>query len=114
MGEETMRYQGTRLLLTVGSLYLIAIACFRPTSCLADETLIPYYITVQPIDVCSRRGLATFCAPINNMGQTVLDGPNTPIGFVDSAGINVTDAIWNQIGVRVTFQPTAQYISPIN
>ena len=62
------------------------------------------YITVQPITVCSTG--PTTCAPFNPFGQT---GPTAPVGYVDPAtGLNITRAIYNQIGIDVTFLPAVQ------
>jgi hypothetical protein len=86
-------------------------------SILAAETAravtVPYYINIQPIDVCGRTGLSTVCAPFNSLSPVGHpNDPNAPIGFVDAAtGINITDAIWSQAGIRVNFQPVQQYIT---
>ncbi len=62
------------------------------------------YITVQPVTVCSAG--PTTCAPFNPFGQT---GPTAPVGYVDPAtGLNITRAIYNQIGIDVTFLPVVQ------
>jgi hypothetical protein len=71
------------------------------------------YIAINPIDVCAGDG--TGCAPINNNRQTVADGPNTPIGFVDvNSGINISQTMWNQVGVALAFSPVMRYNSDPN
>lgn len=66
------------------------------------------YITVQPIDVCSGGpGTTTGCAPINSSGQNYATAPVGAVGSIVS-GINVTRAIWNQIGVDMTFLKPVQ------
>jgi hypothetical protein len=73
------------------------------------------YIVIQPIDVCGTAGptSATGCAPFND--QTQSPDPSkatttTPIGFVDATtNVNVTRAIWLQLGIDVTFLPIAEY-----
>jgi hypothetical protein len=60
------------------------------------------YITVQPIDVCG-----AVCAPVNNKGLTSVGA----VGFIDPSGVNVTRAVWNQIGVDVTYMPTVRYVN---
>jgi hypothetical protein len=72
------------------------------------------YITVQPIDVCSgAAGTTTGCAPINSSGQNYKTAPVGAIGAVAS-GTNVTRAIWNQIGLDITFLPAVQYANAGN
>jgi hypothetical protein len=72
------------------------------------------YITVQPIDVCSgAAGTTTGCAPINSFGQNYAAAPVGQIGSIVS-GINVTRAIWNQIGLDITFLPAVQYPNAAN
>jgi hypothetical protein len=92
---------------------LAALLCVAARGALAVP--ITDYITVQPIDVCS----ATVCAAINNLpiagtrtiGQTALSNPGTvQIGAIDtSTGINITNAILNQIGVAVAFNPVVKF-----
>lgn len=78
--------------------------------CLASQAAVAEpisdYITVQPIDVC---GVA--CAPINNLGAGHNIWSNAAPGAVGfmSGGVNVTRAIWNQIGIDVTFMPAIGY-----
>jgi hypothetical protein len=104
---------GCRAARTLRYLLLLAIACLGPELARAESTSLPYFIVVQPIDVCSSTG--TGCAPINSKGQTVLNGTTTPVGFFDpTSGANITQAIWNQIGVNVVFQPVVQYNSAAN
>src|SRR5207302_3128740 len=69
-----------------------------------------YYVAIQPIDVCATGG--TGCAPFNTVSST--GSPTTvsstnPIGFVDSTGQDVTRAMWNQIGVDISWAPMKQY-----
>jgi hypothetical protein len=69
------------------------------------------YVVINPITVCDTAGPSgpTGCAPFNN--QSVSPNPaqataSTPIGFVDPAtNVNVTRAIWLQMGIDVTFLP---------
>lgn len=78
------------------------------------------YITVQPVDVCATATQG--CAPVNQLpiagttrvGQTVLTNPGTTqIGFIDAtSAINITDAIWNQVGINVGFLPVEQFVDP--
>jgi len=90
---------------TVWLLLLSAIPCLASAPGLAVP--VTDFITVQPVDVCSSTG--TSCAPINNMNQTAVTNPGTTqIGFIGSGGINITNAMWNQIGVNVTFLPLVQ------
>jgi hypothetical protein len=71
------------------------------------------YVAVNPIDVCALNGDG--CAPINNMGQTFLNGQTTPVGIVDSSSqINITRATFNAIGIEVAFGPVVQYKSALN
>jgi hypothetical protein len=89
-------------------LLVSASGCFSSGTALAQLT---NYIAINPIDVCSPSG----CAPINNSLQTVADGPNTPVGFVDtSSGTNLAQAMWNQIGVALAFSPVVRYDSAPN
>jgi hypothetical protein len=88
--------------------------------CVADAQTVssPYYIVVQPIDVCNSAG--TSCAPVNSKGQSFITptfgGPNMQVGFFDpTTGANITQTIFlNQFGVNVVFQPLVQYNSPPN
>ena len=99
MGNITTRpHRGARHFLVA------AAGCFISGSALAVP--VTDYITVQPIDVCG-----AVCVPINNKGQTFATAPTGAVGFIDSKGMNVTRAIWNQIGVDVTFLPAAQYVN---
>jgi hypothetical protein len=78
--------------------------------CLASQVAvagpISDYITVQPVDVCG-----VTCAPINNLGAGHNIWSNAATGAVGfmSGGVNVTRAIWNQIGIDVTFMPAVGY-----
>jgi len=84
----------------------------------AQSVTTPYYIVVQPIDVCNSAG--TSCAPVNSQGQSFITpgvgGPNMPVGFfVPTTGANITQTILlNTIGVNVIFQPLVQYNSAAN
>jgi hypothetical protein len=77
------------------------------------------YITVQPIDVCSSSS-ASSCVPINSLpsGQNIWSNAAVGnVGFIEvtpTGDINVTRAIWNQIGIDVTFLPAVQDVSPSN
>ena len=76
-----------------GRLFLWLMAmCLVEGAASAQTVPAPYYIVVQPIDVCNSAG--TSCAPINSKNQTVLNGTNTPVGFFDpTSGANITQAI---------------------
>jgi hypothetical protein len=101
-------------------LLLAATALCFVASGAAFAVPIEDYVTMQPIDVCATATQG--CAPINQLpisgttqvGQTVLTNPGTTqIGFIDSTtGINITDAIWSQIGIAVGFLPAVQYVDP--
>jgi hypothetical protein len=94
------RGQPLRLLL------LLAIAGLA--SGRAEAVPITNYITVQPIDVCSgAAGTTTGCAPINSLGQNYKTAAVGAIGAIAS-GTNVARAIWNQIGLDITFLPAVQ------
>jgi hypothetical protein len=94
-----------------------AAACF-PTGT-ARAVAVTDYITVQPIDVCPRgAGTTVGCAPINDLTdggnnyKTAAVGDVGSIDVTDGGGhINVTRAIWSQIGIDVTFLPAVQYPS---
>jgi Metallo-peptidase family M12B Reprolysin-like len=91
---------------TLAFLLLLASACLASGG--ADAVPITDYITVQPIDICSGApGTTTGCAPINSLGQNYKTAAVGAIGAIAS-GINVTRAIWNQIGLDVTFLPAVQ------
>jgi hypothetical protein len=94
-------------------LWVLALVCPASSAALAQLT---QYIAVNPIDVCAGNGMG--CAPINNigpLGQTVLDGPNTPIGVIDVASdTNITRAALNAIGVEVSFGQVVAYSSAPN
>jgi hypothetical protein len=87
-----------------------AAVCF-PTGT-ARAVAVTDYIAVQPIDVCFGPTAST-CAPINNIivnniPQNYATAAVGDIGSVDvtpNGNINVTRAVWNQIGVDVTFLP---------
>ncbi len=64
---------------------------------------VPYYVNVQPIDVCPTGGAGTTgCAPVAEPGTT-------GVGFFNSAGADITRAILNQAGIDVHYLPT-EYI----
>jgi hypothetical protein len=67
------------------------------------------YIAVQPIDICGTT--PSTCAPINNLGQNYLTAAVGNVGSLDTlnGNINVTRAIFDQIGVDVTFLPAAAF-----
>jgi hypothetical protein len=92
---------------------LLASGCLTSSAALAQLT---QYIAVNPIDVCALNGRG--CAPVNNIGpsgQTVLNGPNTPIGVIDVASdTNIARAILNAIGVEVAFGQVVMYRSDLN
>lgn len=96
--------------LVVSSLWIWqGSALAQLTSCAAGTTC--YYVAVQPIDVCSDSG--TGCAPFNTVSRT--GNPTTvsstnPVGFVDATtGKDLTQAITNQLGVQIAWQPMKQY-----
>lgn len=93
-----------RLLLLVA-----ALASLAPVA--ARAVPITEYISIQPIDVCAgAAGTTTGCAPINNSNQNYATAPQGAVGFIDQATkINITDAIWAQAGISVTFEPAVQY-----
>jgi len=71
-----------------GWLYLLsASTCLTSGTALAQVT---NYIVINPIDVCDSTGAS--CAPINNKGQTVLNGTKTAAGFVFPTPIGFIDA----------------------
>jgi hypothetical protein len=99
-----------------GWLYLLsASTCLTSGTALAQVT---NYIVINPIDVCDSTGAS--CAPINNKGQTVLNGTKTaagfvfptPIGFIDASGADVTQAMWNKIGITLAYAGTPAGSSP--
>lgn len=83
-----------------------AALCLASRAAVAEP--ISDYITVQPIDVCG-----VTCAPINNLGAGHNIWSNAAAGAVGfmSGGVNVTRAIWNQIGIDVTFMPAVGYVN---
>ena len=86
---------------------VLGSACLAAGGALAAP--ITDYITVQPIDICSgAAGTTTGCAPINSLGQNYKTAAVGAIGPIAS-GVNVTRAIWNQIGLDITFLPAVQY-----
>ena len=95
--------------------FLSASTCLTSAGALAQVT---NYIVINPIDVCDSTGVS--CAPINSQGQTVLNGTKTaagfvfptPIGFIDASGADVTQAMWNQIGITLAYAGTAAGSSP--
>jgi hypothetical protein len=83
----------------------------------AQSVTAPYYIVVQPIDVCNSAG--TSCAPVNNMGQTIISpggGPNMKVGWFDpTSGANISPAILlHGMNANVVFMPLRQYNSAPN
>jgi hypothetical protein len=105
---------------------LSAAACLISGAAFAASVAVNQVITVQPIDVCAKRGPFTVCAPFNatsNTGNPATQNSTTnPIGFVYSyvdpttnqtVYIDVTRALLNQMGVDVQWQPMVQYVSPI-
>jgi hypothetical protein len=103
-GKSMSRLAGSCL-----PLLLLAFAALAPVA--ARAVPITDYITVQPIDVCTgAAGTTSGCAPINNSGQNYATAAQGDVGFIDAAtGINITDAIWAQAGISVTFEPAVQY-----
>jgi hypothetical protein len=97
----------------IGLLSVLASVCPAFSVAVAQLT---QYIAVNPIDVCASNGMN--CAPINNIGpsgQTVLNGPNTPIGVIDVASdTNITRTVLNTIGVEVAFGQVVTYSSAPN
>ncbi len=87
-----------------------AAAILVPISAAALATPVQYFISVQPIDVCADDG--TNCAVMNNLdpmhNNVGIAGSNVQVGFA-SNGINITNQIYNLIGINVVFQPTEQY-----
>lgn len=84
----------------------VAALCLASRAAVAGP--VTDYMTVQPIDVCG-----VTCAPINNLGagKNIWSNAATGnVGFI-SSGVNVTRAIWNQIGIDVTFMPAAGYVN---
>jgi hypothetical protein len=73
---------------------------------------VQYFLTVQPIDVCANDGTPSSCATMNNLSGSLNNvgtaGPNVQVGFI-SDGINITNQIYNLLGINVVFQPTEQY-----
>lgn len=88
------------------ALLLATAACLTAKAAVA--TPVSDYITVQPIDVCG-----VTCAPINNLGAGKNIWSNAPAGAVGfmSSGVNVARAIWNQIGIDLTFMPAVGYVN---
>jgi len=101
--------------LALGVLWSAAVVLFSSTGGAVPVTS---YVTVQPIDVCATTvaGNPSGCAPVNQSGDTFVNAPGTiKIGFVDpKSNINITDALFNQIGVDVTFLPLVPLVSPGN
>jgi hypothetical protein len=97
-----------------GSVFLFSAAACLASGGAGAQVPVTDYIVVQPIDVCSTSGLV--CPVVNNLGQTANTNPGTTqIGFIDPlTGVNITDAIWSQNGIRVTFLPLVKYSSPSN
>src|SRR5207302_2291510 len=78
------------------------------TTCTAGTVC--YYVALQPIDVCATGG--TGCAPfntVNSTGSPTTVSSTNPIGFVDATGKDITRAMWNQIGVDISWAPMKQY-----
>ena len=113
-GRRAMGDFGRRRSRRVWRFLTSATVCLASGAALAQTVSAPYYVVVQPIDVCNSTG--TSCAPINSRGGTVISstGVNTPVGFFDpTSGANITQAIiLRQIGVNVVFLPVVQYNSP--
>jgi len=103
---------------TAWRLLLSATVGLTSGAAFAQSVTTPYYIVVQPIDVCNSAG--TSCAPVNSKNQSFISpgvgGPNMPVGFFDpTTGANITQTIFlNQFGVNVVFQPLVQYKSAPN
>ena len=97
---------GYRHARALGLMVLSVMVCVLSARALAVP--VADYVTVQPIDVCSgAAGTSTGCAPINSLGQNYKTAAVGAIGPVAS-GTNVTRAIWNQIGLDITFLPAVQ------
>jgi hypothetical protein len=87
----------------------------------AHAVPITAFITIQPIDVCTDNPEnGTDCAMMNNLDpiQNILNnvhtaGPNVQVGFA-SNGINITNQIYNLLGINVVFQPTEEYDNTSN
>jgi hypothetical protein len=90
---------------------LLATACLASGAARA-QVPVTDYIVVQPIDVCSTSG--SVCPVVNNFNQSANGNlGTTQIGFIDPAtGVNITDAIWSQNGIRVTFLPLVRFNTP--
>ena len=100
-----MRKLPSRLICGLG---IASLGCLVSNS--ARAVPITDFVAVQPIDVCTGAvGTTTGCAPLNNKGQNYKTAAVGAIGFIDAAtGINITNAIWNQIGLNVAFLPAVQ------
>ena len=92
-----------------------SVRAFLPSDAAFAQIPITDYVVVQPIDVCSN-STPTVCPVVNSLGQTALTSPGTTqIGFIDPVtGVNISDAVWSQAGIRVTFLPLVQYNSAKN
>src|SRR5438067_11074467 len=86
------------------------IAFAQLTSC--AKGTVCYYVAIQPIDVCSDTP-GVGCAPFNTVNQNGSPGSvssTNPVGFVDpSTGKDITRAMWNQIGVDISWSPMKQW-----
>ena len=96
---------------TLQAWLLLTAACLGSSNALAVP--ITDYITVQPIDVCAgAAGTTTGCAPVNSFGQNYRTAAVGAIGSLagsPASNTNVTRAIWNQIGLDITYLPAVQY-----
>lgn len=117
---------GRRPVRMVGLFLSLAAACLASGATLAASVAVSNVITVQPIDVCAKKGPFTVCAPFNTTSTTgspaTQNSTTNPIGFVYSytdtttnkkAYIDITRALLNQMGVDVQWKPMVQYNSPI-
>ncbi|MGH7047458.1 MAG: hypothetical protein ACREE2_13840 [Stellaceae bacterium] len=88
---------------------LPAATFFVPS--LAHAVPITEYVSVQPVDVCTgTAGSTSGCAPINSSAQNYATAAQGAVGFIDAATkINITDAIWAQAGISMTFEQAVQY-----
>jgi Metallo-peptidase family M12B Reprolysin-like len=81
------------------AVFLWGISSLPATQAIAQ---VPYYVNVQPIDVCASNG--TNCAPVNDgIAQVGFADPNT--------NQDITRAILNQVGIDVNFLPVQQYFT---
>src|SRR5438132_14433634 len=98
-----------KLLPPIGwGLLLSAVACLASRA--VPAVPVTEYITVQPIDDCAAE---TVCSRINNLGFGMdrwFNAPVGAVGFITTSGINVARAIWNQIGIDVTYMPATGFV----